>query len=136
MTSSQLCVATVANRKPHPYDAACFGPQGKFNGTGKWELEGNVYEGQFTDGYFHGNGRFTWSTGESFCGEFDTDCPKSGTLQQPQWGAQSSRVVYDGATPLFGSSKPHHLVPFDELIPTSAGLHTAVCDALDACVDR
>jgi len=95
--------------------------QAKFNGTGRWEWEGNVYEGGFRDGYFHGNGTFLWSTGECFCGEFDTDCPKSGMLQQPQWGAQSYKASYDGATPLFASSKPHSLIPFDQLTPMSSG---------------
>ena len=102
------------------------GLQAKFNGTGKWEWEGNVYEGSFRDGYFHGNGTFLWSTGECFCGEFDTDCPKSGMLQQPQWGAQGYKASYDGATPLFASSKPHSLVPFDQLTPMSSGAVTGV----------
>lgn len=87
--------------------------QGKFaDGEGSWEFEGNTYEGQFKEGYFNGQASFTWSTGERFIGEFDTDCPVSGMLKQ---GQNILPVAYDGVAPLFSCNKPHALLTFEAL---------------------
>lgn len=39
--------------------------------AGRGINEGNEYEGFWKDGFFHGKGRFTWSDGRTYNGEWD-----------------------------------------------------------------
>jgi hypothetical protein len=91
--------------------------QGNVDGKGRWEREGNSYEGNFKDGHFEGSGVFRWPTGESFAGEWDTDCPRGGTLLQQDGSVRV--VTFDGTTPLFNGS---NVVSLDQLkIVTESG---------------
>merc|ERR1719163_741444 len=83
---------------------------GKFGFKGKWVWQDNVYKGGFKEGYFFGRGKFKWSTGESLLADFDTDCPSRGLLRT---ASGMRKVTFDGLTPLFSSSKPHTLLPFE-----------------------
>ena len=90
--------------------------QGNVDGKGRWEREGNSYEGNFKDGHFEGSGVFQWPTGESFAGEWDTDCPRGGKLSQQDGSVRV--VTFDGTTPLFNGS---NVVSLDQLKIVKSG---------------
>jgi len=47
-------------------------------------FDGAVYEGEFKDGQFHGEGTFTFSDGKKFIGQYVQDCPfRIGTIIWP-----------------------------------------------------
>lgn len=39
-------------------------------GIKNWTITGDVYEGEFHKGMQHGQGKYTWSNGESFEGQW------------------------------------------------------------------
>jgi hypothetical protein len=46
----------------------------KAEGFGTWtDLQGQVYKGHFMNHMFHGQGTYTWATGDKFIGAFEVD---------------------------------------------------------------
>jgi hypothetical protein len=84
-------VAT-ASRRPHS------------KGEMKWELSGNVYDGEWRHGYRQGYGRLTYSSGDVFEGWFQQDLKVGrGTYQWRDGRQYEGMYANDGAEDLNGT---------------------------------
>lgn len=75
-----------------------------FDGVGtKVYPSGNKYNGHFKNGQRHGNGSFTFVSGNTFIGEFQSDLPIQGTFNYKQEAVSFTGKVNEDCTPQTGN---------------------------------
>lgn len=82
---------------------------------------GNMYEGAWSDGRFHGKGSFRWKNGDQFEGDFNDGKMVRGTLTLLS-GAKHTGVVKDAPESMYDEphSSPPYPAPEEESAPPAS----------------